>query len=271
MINQYQNLTPFLPFNPLNHTQLWLAVAKINQQQVIIKQLLQGYTQTQFDNFYQEYQIYEQINNLGKNKKCYFAERLDGKIGTYDNWLALPWYQGQNLKQIMAENPRSFSQKIDYFIQLCQAIGVLHSLGFVHCDIKPSNIFITNEQVKLLDFGLAKPTKFSQNQKNSTAGTPAYMSPEQFHGAKIAETTDFYSLGVVMYELFAETKPFYADNLHDWAVLHCQSPVPAMTAVNGYQMQGLQPIIHQLLAKYPQNRPQDLTQICAQLKNLVES
>ena len=121
----------------------------------------------------------------------------------------------------------STRQRLDLFVQVCQAVQHAHQKGIIHRDIKPSNILVTEQDgapvPKIIDFGIAKATT-DQRLTDKTLftafeqfiGTPAYMSPEQagLGGLDIDTRSDIYSLGVLLYELLTGRPPFDAKELH---------------------------------------------------------
>lgn len=115
------------------------------------------------------------------------------------------------------------SETVALIAPVASAINAAHALGVIHRDIKPDNIFIAqsldgDSEVKVLDFGLAKPTapdmtSTAVTNTGSVMGTPFYMSPEQVYGEKnIDPAADVWSLGVVLYECVVGSRPFAGDN-----------------------------------------------------------
>lgn len=120
-----------------------------------------------------------------------------------------------------------------------------HQLGIVHRDLKPENIFLmTNElgegHVKVLDFGIAKLTRFEQRRQNAPAltmagramGTPTYMSPEQARGMDLTPSSDIYSVGVLLYELIEGVAPFRGEHAMEVMLKHVNEPPPSLTVQN---------------------------------------
>jgi WD40 repeat protein len=133
--------------------------------------------------------------------------------------------RGTRITEYCDQHNLSTQQRLELFIQVCQAIQHAHQKGIIHRDIKPSNIQVTaNDGVpvpKVIDFGIAKATEQRLTDKTvftafeQFIGTPAYMSPEQAEmtSLDIDTRTDIYSLGVLLYELLTGNTPFDSQKL----------------------------------------------------------
>ncbi len=140
-------------------------------------------------------------------------------IGQSSGWqfIATEYINGKTLRRIIRENSLKTTDAVEIAIQICAALAAAHSAGIVHRDIKPENIMVRGDGiVKVLDFGLAR---FSvNNTSNADAkfitkpgmimGTVSYMSPEQARALPVAESTDVFSLGIVLYEMLTGKLPF---------------------------------------------------------------
>ncbi|OPZ10009.1 MAG: Serine/threonine-protein kinase PknB [candidate division BRC1 bacterium ADurb.BinA364] len=125
-------------------------------------------------------------------------------------YMAMEYVEGKTLDKYLRDKP--LEKRIELFIQICQALDYAHAQGILHRDIKPANILVTHDETtKLLDFGIAQLRQSAREsqltQSNIVMGTPRYMAPEQmsdFHN--IDGRADLYSVGVMMLEIFGETK-----------------------------------------------------------------
>jgi serine/threonine protein kinase len=150
-------------------------------------------------------------------------------------FIAMEYVEGKSLEWAIDALKRiPFEKALAIAYEICQGLDHAHQKGVVHRDIKPANILISDDGIpKIADFGVAQAQNFSSlTLTGSMVGTPAYMSPEQASGRKVDNRSDIFSLGVVMYEMVAGTRPFRGEN---YTVLICEIltavPVP-LKAIN---------------------------------------
>ena len=300
------DLKPLSASNPLNHTELWYGVwhsAHSPPTAVVVKQLLPHFSATNLAHFEQEINALHLCQSLAIDSTHHtsgiptlYASNLladtrifDQQQQSFGPCLVMSYHSGETLKSLMyayAKLPLlNLQQKMTIFLHSCQVVNRLHQFGLMHLDLKPANFIVKpNLEVVLIDFGLsdfsfsdsgvsdAMGKNASLNCKTYTAGTPAYMSPEQFTGQTVDKFSDYYSLGVVWYELLMGCLPFMANDYPGWAIAHCQQPVPFLCPnhqLSAFACQACQPFIDKLLAKRVENRINDLANIINTLKILL--
>ncbi len=147
------------------------------------------------------------------------AGRLNHKniVGIYDygeekglSFIVMEFVQGKELKSFFAaRHPFSMSQIVRLMGELLDALGYSHSRGVVHRDVKPDNIFVTDDgSVKLGDFGIARIDSTSKTHAGTVLGTPSYMAPEQIRGETADARSDLYAAGVILYQFLVGERPF---------------------------------------------------------------
>ena len=132
-----------------------------------------------------------------------------GETSTGQLFIAMACYDGLTLKQKIEHGPLPISEALSYAAQVAEGLRRAHEARIVHRDIKPANVIVTEqEQVRIVDFGLAKMIGTDLTRECSTRGTIVYMSPEQTCGVDVDTRTDIWSLGVVLYEMLTGQRPF---------------------------------------------------------------
>jgi len=124
-------------------------------------------------------------------------------------FLVMRFVRGAPLSRVMARGPLSLDQALPVVAQLTSGLTALHTRGFVHRDLKPGNVMLSDEShVTLLDFGLTRGTESTLTRPGVTLGSPRYMSPEQILGGAIDARTDLYALALITSELLTGRRPY---------------------------------------------------------------
>jgi formylglycine-generating enzyme required for sulfatase activity/tRNA A-37 threonylcarbamoyl transferase component Bud32 len=182
------------------------------------------------------------------------------------HFIAMRFLGGQPLSVMIKQQGRlQLDQATSIVEQIGSALDDIHSQNLVHRDVKPSNIIVSNDgQATLTDFGIVRAADGTRyTTTGASMGTPEYMSPEQGQGLETTHHSDIYSLGVVLYEILAGKPPFEAPTPLAVMVKHLQEPPPPLGTLNPNLPASIEAIIAKALAKDPQARyknPSDLVQ-----------
>lgn len=179
-----------------------------------------------------------------------------GKVGeTY--YIAMEYLPGRTLKDVVvAMGALDPKLAIHICLQILAAERFAHSKSIVHRDIKPQNVMIDDEwNVKVTDFGIAhNPVDGDLTQTGQMVGTAQYISPEQAQGKQVANTSDLYSTGVVLFEMLTGKVPFDGDSSVAIALQHINQPPPRPSAVNPTVPPVLDAVVLKAMAKSPVER-----------------
>ncbi len=173
----------------------------------------------------------------------------DGDIA----FLVMEYIQGDDLKHHLDRGVRySLEQSLKMIRDLLAALDYAHKAGIVHRDIKPANLLIEpGGRVKLTDFGVARIQDSGEatRTQGSMVGTLKYMAPEQVQGLKIDSRADLFSVGVVLYQLLTDKRPFDGDN--DFSIIHqiIGHTPPPPSSFNARLPQAIDAVVARALAK----------------------
>ncbi len=217
------------------------------------------------------------------------------EIGTTDNieFIAMEFVEGKTLREVIEGGELTLKDAVKIAEQIADGLCVAHKVRLVHRDIKPENIILRDDgYVRILDFGLAKPTlnrrgdtatqRAGEEDKTLIADLPSrihtapgvvmgsvqYMSPEQARGLTVDERSDVWSLGIVLYEMVAGKTPFAGETVSDSLANLIHLPPKPLTDFLPDAPFELQNIIGKSLQKNLDERYQTIREMTADLKNL---
>jgi serine/threonine protein kinase len=207
-----------------------------------------------------------------------------GEVNGYF-YMEMEYITGQTLRDYMISNPKISERDIlSIALQVSRALDYAHNVeisgpsgevfhGILHRDIKPENIMITpGKLVKLMDFGAAKPLNItSSTMQGMIVGTFHYMSPEQLSGGKLDIRSDFFSLGIVMYELCTNQKPFKGENLTALIQKINECKYTKVKKIRPSISSLTEELIDKLLSKNPDHRPGSEKEIIEDLQVCIQS
>jgi non-specific serine/threonine protein kinase len=211
-------------------------------------------------------------------------------IGEFDgtSFIVMEYVDGEVLTTLLDRGPLPVAEATDIAMQVADALDEAHALGIVHRDIKSANLMVTGRGlVKVLDFGLAKLSPSSSENRNpgdgsgdATArlgqetttgvvlGTVSYMSPEQALGRDTDQRSDIFSLGIVTYEMLTGRVPFAGNSVTEIIDKIVHEEPPAVARFNYSVPQELERIIRKTLEKSPDYRYQTSRELYIDLRNL---
>ena len=168
------------------------------------------------------------------------------------HFLSMEYVDGEDLSSLLRRIGRLPSDKaVEIANQLCAGLAAAHDAGVLHRDLKPANVMLDGKgRVRITDFGLAG---FAEQIKGSEvmAGTPAYMSPEQFAGKEVTTKSDIYALGLVLYEIFTGKRVFEGGSLDELKQMHESSaPTNPSSWVND-----LDPLVERVILRCLEKDP----------------
>jgi serine/threonine protein kinase len=188
-------------------------------------------------------------------------------------YIVMEMLEGRTLRTLIEEEGRVVPRRATRIAeQVAEALDYAHQRGFVHRDVKPSNIFIgDNDHVTLTDFGIAKAASETQQltRTGMLMGTPEYMSPEQAEGGTIDHRTDLYALGVVVYQMLVGRVPFTGTTPH--ATLHAviyETPPPPRR-INPDLSADLEAVVLKSVSKQAEARYQSGAELSRALKGAM--
>ncbi len=186
------------------------------------------------------------------------------EIGEQGNelFIAMELLEGEALGDRLRRGPLSVSESVPIGLGMLAALQALHARGIIHRDLKPSNVFITPHGVKLLDFGLARPSdpdlapslssSAGLTRTGMMVGTPRYMAPEQVTGEEVDPRCDVFAAGAILFEMLAGRPAFGGRNVVE--ILHATLYEQPAALTGSPAVAAVDRVIRRALAKRPADR-----------------
>ena len=197
-------------------------------------------------------------------------------------FLVMEYVEGVTLAARLEDGPLPLDLALRAAIQIADALDHAHRQGVVHADLKPGNIMLTRDSVKLLDFGLAKlkardeetPNDATRTERltevGSISGTVLYMAPEQIEGREVDSRTDIFAFGIVLFEMLSGQRPFAGDSRASLMAAIVAAEPPALSSLQPRVPAALERLIRRCLAKDPDDRWQTARDMAAELRWIAE-
>src|SRR5258708_1866064 len=185
-------------------------------------------------------------------------------------FIAMEFIEGGSLDHLIEERRiLPLSVKLGYIVRVCEALSFAHRHNVVHRDIKPANIMVTKEgAVKVVDFGIARLTDMSLTQPNMMIGSRAYMSPQMYKGERADARADIWAIGVTLYELLANQRPFTGDSEAELMFHIMSDNPPALQSLAVDCPEELSRIVGKMLVKKAEDRFQSMDEVLRDLDPL---
>jgi eukaryotic-like serine/threonine-protein kinase len=191
--------------------------------------------------------------------------------------------EGETLQEALRGGALPLRRATDGALQIAQGLAAAHEKGVVHRDLKPGNVFMTKDgRVKILDFGLAKPTTAGPasvdtrsptmsawTEPGTVMGTVGYMSPEQVKGLPVDHRSDLFSFGAVLYEMLAGKRAFQRDTAAETMTAILKEDPPEAADSGRSIPPALDRIVRHCLEKKPEQRFQSASDIAFDLQGAL--
>ena len=203
-----------------------------------------------------------------------------GQLDTGEPYLVMERLQGVELDAYLNQaGPLLQADAVALVLQVCDGLAEAHAQGVVHRDIKPGNLFLVHLPngrvcVKILDFGISKQLEDDKpstlTNRDRSLGSPWYMSPEQMmDSSSVDHRSDVWSLGIVLYELLTNERPFDGSTVPEVCAKVLTGTVPPLQSLHGPIDPALQAVVFRCLAKDPNDRYPDVLALADALQQFA--
>jgi eukaryotic-like serine/threonine-protein kinase len=201
------------------------------------------------------------------------------------DYLVMECVEGETLSKRLEKGPLPLEQVLRYGAELADALDKAHRNGVIHRDLKPGNIMLACNGVKLLDFGLAKPSATLLSEMTLTAQIPAspvtqagtiigtfqYMSPEQVEGKELDARSDIFSLGAILYEMLSGRRAFEGKSQLSVASAILEREPTPINSIKPMTPPVLEHVVEKCLAKSVDERWQSAGDLASELRWIADT
>ena len=257
MLHQTENYTVWRAYDSQNHRDV--VIKTITPTVRRIKRALQGL----------EREARLGLKLYHKNLVRFESFAIDG----LKSYLVMEFVAGKPISIWLNENPARKAQLKQLLLKAVDALAYIHEQSFVHRDVKPANILVTDSgELKIIDFSVSVKTGFDFRRiirtRPKISGTRNYMAPEQVLGRRTDAQTDIYGLGATMYELLTGRPPFQMDDSKKSMQQHLTETPRPVRSLNYNITPEAGELVMAMLAKHPQNRPAGMRRVGKILQNI---
>lgn len=218
-----------------------------------------------------EYEIGHQLDHPSL-RKFYEIVRVRRWLKTTELFLVMEYVDGETLESQYKGHPApaSLERPVQLFIEVARGLAAVHRHGFVHADIKPNNILVRGDTVRIIDFGQSCPIG---HRKERVQGTPDFIAPEQVNRHPLDTRTDVFNLGATMY--WVATGKWYRTMLNRGATAEKKIEIDARTGsdppdqVNPHVSKSLSRLILDCCEVRPDDRPSDMRHVLSRLEMIL--
>lgn len=235
---------------------VWAAEQRLLKTKVAIKLLAADVSsdERQVERFFNE------AIAVGKIKHAGIAKIFDCGFHKGRAYLVMELLEGENLARLVDRDRVAIAAVMSIGVQVAAALAALHRAGYIHCDVKPDNVFVLFDELadgwpklKVIDYGVSRSISGASLDDGTISGTPAYMPPEQWHG-KATPKSDVYALGCLLHELVTGEQPFHG-SLPRLMMAHTEQRPARPSALRSDVPPALDALVARMLAKDPAMRP----------------
>ncbi len=199
----------------------------------------------------------EVLKTLDHPNICRVLEFAEDAV--YGPLLVTEFVEGTNILEATHGKPVAVCMSL--MAEALQGLGYLHGANVMHFDIKPANVLVSNNHVKIIDFGIA-----AFERPDHAVGTPSYMAPEAILNQSPGKQADLYAMGVMMMECLTGINPFQSTSEKEVRDNHLHLPPPPASSLRADLPPWLDAIIEQLLVKSPEDRYQSAQEVLNALR-----